>query len=123
MVTTRSSGKGSTAAPLPSFEDLLRTEQRVVLTDEARRLRWVLDGPLTTAITVLREPFQEPCNPPPEPYCTSSQGGHTTWHAVSKAPYTDPKVSSVTPSVSQIDDWEDTWRFGLVPLHYGSRLD
>lgn len=82
----------------------------MLLTDEAKRLRWVLDGPLTTAITVLWEPCHDPRTPPPEPYCTSNQGDDTTWHAVSKAPYTDPKVSSVTASVSQIDDWEDLWR-------------
>jgi hypothetical protein len=106
MVTTL---QGSRAAPLPSSEELFRTtKQPAFLTDEARRLCWVLDGPLTTAITVLKQPYHDP-DTTPEPYFTS-EGNEPTWHAVSQAPYTDPKISSVTVSVIEIDEWEEHWR-------------
>ncbi|KAB5583028.1 hypothetical protein GE09DRAFT_288074 [Coniochaeta sp. 2T2.1] len=111
MVTTRS-GQGSPPAAFPSFEEVFNSQQRrPLLTTEAKRLRWVLHGPLETAITVLRQPYHEP-GTAPEPY-RISQGGPdnpTTWHAVAQAAYTEPKVSSITVSVSQIDDWEDLWR-------------
>jgi hypothetical protein len=108
MVTTRS-GQGSAPATLPSFEELFRrNKKRPLLTDEAKRLRWVLDGSLETAITVLKQPYYDP-DTTPEPYCTR-QGNELVWHAVAQAPYTEPKVSSVTVSVTEIDDWEDQWR-------------
>jgi hypothetical protein len=71
MATTAHSGQSSTPTPLPSFEDLLRAKQRALLTDEAKRLRWVLDGPLTTAITVLRQPYH--VDTTPEPYYTGNE--------------------------------------------------
>lgn len=105
MVLTRS-GRGSAPSQLPSFEELFsRNHRRPLLTNEAKRIRWVLDGPLETAISVMNQPYHEP-DTKPEPYWTSSGG----WHALAQEPYTEPKVSSITVSVSQIDDWEDQWR-------------
>ncbi|OIW29558.1 hypothetical protein CONLIGDRAFT_680401 [Coniochaeta ligniaria NRRL 30616] len=84
----------------------------MVTTRSAQRLRWVLDGPLETAIAVLKQPYHDP-DTTPEPYCTL-QGNELVWHAVTQAPYTEPKVSSVTVSVTEIDDWEYQWS----ELHY-----
>ncbi|OIW23391.1 hypothetical protein CONLIGDRAFT_126421 [Coniochaeta ligniaria NRRL 30616] len=108
-MANNSAGEGSARAPLPSYEDLLRGKRITLLTDEAQRLRWVLDGSLTTAITVLQQPYHDP-DTTPEPYCTSQGNGDPTWHAVSQAPYTDPKISTVTVSVIEIDEWEEQWR-------------
>jgi hypothetical protein len=110
MVSTRS-GRGSAPSQLPSFEELFsRNHRRPLLTNEAKRIRWVLDGPLETAISVMNQPYHEP-DTDPELYWTSSG----EWHALAQKPYTEPKVSSINVSVTQIDDWEDQWR----ELHLG----
>jgi hypothetical protein len=102
MATTGSGEASVVPDLLPSFEELFRKRQTPPLSTHAKRLCWKLDGPLATAITVLQQPYPEPGNML-EPYCTS-HGNNLTWHAVAQAPYTEPKISSVTVSVSQIDD-------------------
>lgn len=103
MVTTRSGRGTAPAASLPSLEEVIRTTHlRPLLTDEANRLRWILNGPLENAISVMQQPYHDP-DTTPGPYCTG-QGKDLTWHVVAQAPYTEPKVSSITVSISEIDD-------------------
>lgn len=111
-MASSSAGDNATRTPLPSFEELSRAKQTALLTKDAQRLRWALDGPLTTALSVMQEPYHDPEAGSPEPYFNSQNG---SWHAVSQTPYTDPKISSVTVTVWQLDDWEYQW----VELHRG----
>lgn len=103
-MASTAAGDNVTRTPLPSFEELFRAERRALLTKDTKRLRWALDSPLTTAISVMQEPYHGPEVASPEPYFNSREA---SWHAVSQAPYTDPKISSVTVTVSQLEDWED----------------
>ncbi|KAK4152638.1 hypothetical protein C8A00DRAFT_34668 [Chaetomidium leptoderma] len=50
-VTERDAAKDS-SAPLPSFEERNSSADQVKLNPETRRIRWTLNGPLETAITV-----------------------------------------------------------------------
>jgi hypothetical protein len=44
-----------------------------------------------------------------EPYFQPITGGAGTWHAVSQSPLTEPKVSSITVAVYDLELWEDLW--------------
>ncbi|KFY37689.1 hypothetical protein V494_04651 [Pseudogymnoascus sp. VKM F-4513 (FW-928)] len=70
----------------------------------AQRLIWPLNGPLP-AISVMKESGDYDS---PEPYFQQSDGSGT-WHAVSKMPLTEPKISSITVSDYDLDLWEDFW--------------
>ncbi|KAL2020071.1 hypothetical protein VTK56DRAFT_8875 [Thermocarpiscus australiensis] len=85
---------------LPSYEEQDSPQNRVLLNPKTRRIRWTLNGPLETAITVARDWFFDP-DKVPEPY---HQG-----HAFVQAPLTKPKVSSLKLYVETLDDWDHLW--------------
>jgi PHD/YefM family antitoxin component YafN of YafNO toxin-antitoxin module len=105
MSTINSGSAGADRAP--SFEAACATHQQVVFTHDARRLYWTLNGPLVSAIFVMDNDYYDP-DTPLEPYCLHA-GPEPSWSSVAQSPLTEPKISSVTVSVEQLDDWEDQW--------------
>ncbi|KAH8698047.1 hypothetical protein GQ44DRAFT_633501 [Phaeosphaeriaceae sp. PMI808] len=91
----------------PSFEAACETHQQVLFTLDALRLYWTLNGPLTSAISVMDDKFYDP-DVPLEPYCLQTEPS-LIWSSVAQSPLTEPKISSVTVGVEQLDDWEDQW--------------
>ena len=87
----------------PSYEAVRTPEKAVLVTDDMKRLYWTLDGPLETAISVMPQPYYE-ADATREPYFTPAM---SAWHAVSQAAFTEPRVSSCTVSVRELDEWED----------------
>jgi hypothetical protein len=91
----------------PSFEAACATHQRVFFTHDARRLYWTLNDPLVSAIFVMDNDYYEP-DTPLELYCLHA-GPESSLSSVAQSPLTERKISSVTVSVEQLDDWEDRW--------------
>lgn len=82
-----------------SYNVLYNARQPPRLSPEAQRLFWTLDGPLSEAVWIMntkRDPSSL------EPY---SQG--ETWHPFSRAPLTEPKVSSITVRTNELHEWDD----------------
>lgn len=71
-------------APLPSFEERISARERINLSPDNPCIRWTLNSPLETAITVARSYSFDP-NEIPEPYYRgpSSDDGKPTWHPFS----------------------------------------
>lgn len=94
----------SLEAEIPSFETLSSrawTENRPQPQDttHVRRLYWTLQGPLSESVTVMENHWNP--DAPREPYCQSVEP--LSWHSISQEPFTTPKVSSISVT---IDDWE-----------------
>ena len=95
--------------PYPTYDELQEEAQRdsstrvARLSPSAQRLFWTLSGPLTTSISIMENPH----NPDSlEPYFNQSTN---TFHAVSEAPLTEPKVSCITVRVYELEMWEEQW--------------
>jgi len=95
------------AGRTPSYETARETHLQVVLTHDARRLYWTLSGPLTSAISVMDDKWYDP-DVPLESYCVQAELS-LSWHSIAQSALTEPKISSVTVSVEQLNDWEDEW--------------
>ncbi|KAF2472782.1 uncharacterized protein BDR25DRAFT_365958 [Lindgomyces ingoldianus] len=91
----------------PSFEAARKAQQQILLTSDALRLYWTLEGPLSSAIRVMDDRHYDP-NTPLAPYCDQTAPS-PSWSPVSQSPLTEPKISSVTVHVEQLDDWEELW--------------
>lgn len=92
---------------LPAYKIYYKAHHAIGPTDNAKRLKWVLEGPLHSAVEVMQKVKYEPHVP------TEKYGEHTTsttiWHPISKSPLTEPKVSSVIVHIHIVEDWEDQW--------------
>ncbi|KAH9845618.1 hypothetical protein Tdes44962_MAKER06453 [Teratosphaeria destructans] len=89
----------------PSYEVLLATQQWVRPSrDSGQLLFWTLDGPLTSAISVMPSPSTP--EGPLEPYYDQARA---TWHPIAHLPITEPKVSSISVRVYQLDEWITVW--------------
>ncbi|KAH8812143.1 hypothetical protein F5884DRAFT_784533 [Xylogone sp. PMI_703] len=99
-------GVGQADQALPSFEALRNSQQHIRLSPDAQSLFWSLDGPLTSSIWIM-ESARNPDSL--EPYCRQTTGTDTDWHPASQSPLTEPKVSSVTVTVYDLELWEDQW--------------
>ena len=76
------------------------------------RLHWTLDGPLETAISVMPNAYYDPdeLESARSPYArAASDGGAPTLHPISPETITNPPVSTLTVSVSELNQWEDNW--------------
>jgi hypothetical protein len=73
---------------------------------ETRRIRWTLNGPLETAITVARDYWLD-ADEVPEPYYLDRE--KPTWHPFAQSPLTETKVSSLQLSVGPLVDWDYYW--------------
>ncbi|KUJ15131.1 uncharacterized protein LY89DRAFT_685945 [Mollisia scopiformis] len=99
-----------TGPPYPTYESL-RDAQKWVRSapNSGQLLFWPLNGPLTSDLAVLSTPFTPDTR---EPYYNETNG---TWHPVSKLPITEPKVSSITVHVYELEQWEENW----LDMHEG----
>jgi len=77
-----------------------------MFTQKFKRLFWTLNGPLSTSIFVLNE--SRDVDGPREPYFHQTLDG-TSWHPVSEAPLTEPRISSVAFELDVLCRWEDDW--------------
>ncbi|KAK4124052.1 hypothetical protein N657DRAFT_619423 [Parathielavia appendiculata] len=91
---------------IPSFEASFAAGIFPGLSASAKRLRWTLDGPLEAAISVAAGYWIDPTIPD-EPYHRADAVDQR--HPISRDPYTEPKVSSVTISADLLSDWENNW--------------
>lgn len=90
----------------PPFEELQENGQKPKLTDEAYRLSWNLQGPLVSAISVLD--ISRDAKLPQEPYIKQTSAGMEL-HPLAHAALTEPKVSSLSVVVEELEDWADDW--------------
>ena len=99
-------------ATLDPHPDSTMAEQARLLrpTDDAQRLCWSLNGPLSTSLRVMAEKFYNP-DVPLEPYVRAGSGvddlDAAEFHPVSQAPLTDSRIASATVSVDCLDRWEE----------------
>jgi hypothetical protein len=77
-----------------------------MLSQPAKRLYWTLQGPLSTAVTVM--PLDLNPDAPREAYFRQTLAG-TTWHPVSESPITEPPVASLEVKETNLMDWCDSW--------------
>ncbi len=77
--------------------------QRVVFSEDFKRLCWAFKGTFPTALSIMKtvrgaledmEPLQR---------------GDGTWHEIVFLPLTEPKVSSINASVPILDQYEPDW--------------
>ncbi|ORY10360.1 hypothetical protein BCR34DRAFT_602198 [Clohesyomyces aquaticus] len=98
---------------LPSYEAIREAQQPVGQSDDAWRLQWTLLDPLTSAIPIMEDKIYDP-NKPMVPYCVETTPS-PKWSPISQSPLTEPKISSITVHVRQLDDWEENW----LDIHQG----
>lgn len=87
----------------PSFEELRSDRQRVVFSEDFKRLFWPLRGTFPTALSVMktmRGALQEM-----EPL----QRGDGSLHEIAFLPLTLPKLSSINAFVPMLDEYEGNW--------------
>ncbi|RDW70933.1 hypothetical protein BP6252_07496 [Coleophoma cylindrospora] len=91
----------SNESQLPSFDTLRSSHQWARLTRDAQRLFWTVDGPLKNSIWIMKN-----TNDPDslEPYYADGN-----WHLIAQMPLTEPKISSITVHVDDLDNWEENW--------------
>ncbi|KAK4146392.1 uncharacterized protein C8A04DRAFT_25902 [Dichotomopilus funicola] len=77
-----------------------------MLSQPAKRLYWTLQGPLSTAVTVM-PPDLNP-DAPRDAYFRQTLAG-TTWHPISESPMTEPPVASLEVKETNLMDWRDSW--------------
>lgn len=100
----------NSSAPLPSYEERARVQDPVLVSADARCIRWTLNSPLEAAISVAGDYSFDP-DEVPKPYYRSPYGDdkEPTWHPFSQSPLTEPKVSSLRLHVDPLDDWDYYW--------------
>lgn len=76
--------------------------QPIGLSSDAKRLKWALEGPLHTAVEVMRSMKYDPNVW--QPGCVNDQLASDI-----PIPLSDPKVSSVIVHIDQVEDWENQW--------------
>lgn len=91
---------------------LLNEEDRAqgspAVSPDARRMRWSLNGPLETAITVARAHSFDP-DEDPEPYYQGLRDGLPIWHPISQSSISNRKISSLRIHVNPLDMWDYFW--------------
>lgn len=104
------SSSDSPSGTPPTYEAIQAAQQPIKLTPAAQRLHWTLTTPLSTAIHIMPDTTYNP-NAQLEPYFSTAADTTTTPSApsIAHAPLTDPKISSVTVRVEQLENWEETW--------------
>jgi hypothetical protein len=95
------------SATPPAYEVYCEARQPIGLSSDTKRLKWVLEGPLNSAIDVMRN-MKHDRKTPTEPYGDKT-ASRTIWHPISRSPLTAPKVSSVIVHIDSVEDWEEHW--------------
>ncbi|KAI0191653.1 hypothetical protein F4808DRAFT_382483 [Astrocystis sublimbata] len=96
----------------PTYEELRAVLKPPIHTPEADRIFWTLNGPLHSSIWIISHGSLKP-------YALGADEANPTWHPISQCPLTDPKVSSITVGVNEIDRWEGDW----ANEHYSHLFD
>jgi hypothetical protein len=106
MATSQSSQTDE--PPHQAYKDLRGNHMPVHLSPNTQRIFWPFDGVFPTSISIMNTPNSTDSL---EPYFQQDAGGSSsgTWHVVSQSPLTEPKVSSITVSVYDLDHWEQDW--------------
>jgi hypothetical protein len=100
--------------PLPTYESIAESGQRIVPTVDFFRLRWYISGPSGAGIRVMDDatdatsqlrPFKDPVG--------------SSRHPVADASITDPPVSSVRVTANALNDWAGWWE----EEHWGHTTD
>lgn len=108
----------------PSYEERQRQElangpeHKTNISPDARRIRWTLNGPLETSISIVQSGRVFGLEEVPEPYYLGDKEDHEgspDWHPISRSPFSEPQVSSAKLAVDPLDDWD---RF-LMDVHEG----
>ncbi|KAL2066962.1 hypothetical protein VTL71DRAFT_1386 [Oculimacula yallundae] len=79
------------------------------ISQPANRLYWTLQGPLTTAITIMPEDLNP--DAPREAYFRQTLAG-TTWHPISESSISATPVASLEVKENYLMDWRDSWWTG-----------
>ncbi|RKU41066.1 hypothetical protein DL546_002573 [Coniochaeta pulveracea] len=117
------SGRGGSAtgpsSSFPSYEERQQqelangSEHKTNISPDARRIRWALNGPLETSISVVQCGRVFDPEEVPEPYYLGDkedhEGGPACWHSISRSPLSEPRVSSVKVVVDPLDEWDRFW--------------
>lgn len=111
-----STGDSEIEAEIPSFETLVQRawdgdHPKPQETTHAGRLYWNLQGPLSGAVTVMDTNWN--LDAPREPYCQSVSP--LSWHSISQEPFTTPKVSSISVTVDDLEQYVEKWLDGHEP--------
>ncbi|KAJ4286615.1 hypothetical protein N0V88_007904 [Collariella sp. IMI 366227] len=111
------SAVAESSPPFPSFEERSTPSDPVNLIPETRRIRWTLNGPLESPVTISRSAHFDP-DKIPEPYYMGSSSNNSNddeknrkpnWYPVSQLPLTELKVSPLLLSVHPLDHWDYHW--------------
>ncbi|KAH7024400.1 uncharacterized protein B0I36DRAFT_366349 [Microdochium trichocladiopsis] len=92
-----------TQFPYPTYEEHVAAGRWIGTSIPLLHIFWLLNGPLETAVSLLS--LQDGIIRQ-EPLFDRQTG---KWHPVAECPVTDPKISSITVSVSELDDWDMLW--------------
>lgn len=90
----------------PSNTGVPPAPPRALFSQSAKRLYWTLQGPLSTAISVM--PLDLNPDAPCEAYFRQTLAG-TTWHPISESPITDQPVASLVVKEINLMDWRNSW--------------
>lgn len=106
MATSQSSQPDK--PPYPAYKDLRGNYLPVRPSPDAQRFFWPFDGVFPTSISIMKTSQSTESL---EPYFQQDTdgSGSGTWHIVSQSPLTEPKVSSITVSVYDLERWEEEW--------------
>jgi hypothetical protein len=94
----------ATENPYQSYEALWAARTTVAGAPNSAKLLFMpVQGTVQSAIEVLSDPGDPDTR---TPYYDQAAG---TYHPVSALPISEPKVSSITVHVSELEDWEEYW--------------
>ncbi|KAJ0158730.1 hypothetical protein CTA2_11005 [Colletotrichum tanaceti] len=79
------------------------------LSPSSKRLHWMLNGPLESAIEVAPDQYYEPGAVMEPYYRPGDADAAPNWHPVSQESLMEPPVQTVTVTIYCLDDWEQHW--------------
>jgi hypothetical protein len=94
----------------PSYEEVAQSNGIRFVPNQSRafqRLVIRLEGPLSTAVSVMNE--EEDPDGPWEPYYQETADGSPAWHPISQESICDPPISSIKTTISCLEQWEQAW--------------
>ncbi|KAI4730259.1 hypothetical protein E4T49_01727 [Aureobasidium sp. EXF-10728] len=91
--------------PYPTFfESRHQNNRRPIFSTAYERLIWPIRGDFPSAISVMPEPRKN--TGVPEPLYNPETG---IWHEIASQSITEPKVSALEASLSNLDSWDRQW--------------
>ena len=100
----------------------------IIPSRDSRRLPWTLDDPSLERAIGAPDASKSPVSQ--QPYHDSAT---ETWHEVSQSSMFEPRCSSITVCVDDLDPWEDNWLeyhrhsedpdYSMAGARWGTNLD